>query len=210
MSRELKSKCRKCRRAGEKLFLKGDRCYSPKCAMVRKNYPPGTHGKKTLRALSEYGKQLAMKQKVKRIYGIRERQFRKHFNEVKKKTGVTGDLFLARLEMRLDNIVYRLGFAGSRSLAQQLVGHGYFRVNGRKVDIPSSLVKVGNTVSLSESKKNRNYVKEKLQFLKNKKDFPSWLAFDFSRLEGKVIALPSREEAGTAVDPQAVVEYYSR
>jgi small subunit ribosomal protein S4 len=210
MSRDINAKCRKCRRAGEKLFLKGDRCYSPKCAVIRKNYPPGIHGKKSMRSQSEYGKQLAMKQKIKRIYGLVERQFRKHFDDIKGKEGVTGDNFLARLEMRLDNVVYRLGFATSRTLARQLVDHGYFLVNGKKVSIPSYIVKRGDIIALNESKKNKNYLREKIQILKNKKDFPSWLAFDFSKMEGRIISMPTQADIGASVDPQAVVEYYSR
>jgi len=210
MGRDLNSKCKKCRRAGEKLFLKGDRCNTPKCAMVRKAYPPGMHGKNISQGKSEYGKQLAMKQKIKRIYGIMERQFRKHFEEVRHKTGVTGDLLIARLEMRLDNVVYRLGFASSRSLARQLVNHGAFRVNGKKVDIPSYEVKVGDTISLSETKKDKNYFKNQLMLLKNKKGIPSWLQFDAGKMEGKIVAVPRREEAGVNIDPQLVVEYYSR
>lgn len=210
MARDLNSKCKRCRRAGEKLFLKGDRCYSPKCAMVRKPYPPGAHGKRVSRGSSEYGKQLAMKQKIKRIYGIMERQFRKHFEEIKHKPGVTGDLLLARLEMRLDNAVYRLGFAGSRSLARQLARHGAFLINGKKVDIPSYEMKVGDTIGIAEPKKRNNYFKNQTAILENKKDFPSWIQFDSSKLAGKIVAVPKKEEIGVSIDPQLVVEYYSR
>ncbi len=213
MARDLDSKCKKCRRAGEKLFLKGDRCSSPKCAMIRKPYPPGAHGKnirKGARGASEYGKQLAMKQKIKRIYGIMERQFRKHFDEVRRKTGVTGDLLIAKLEMRFDNVVYRMGFASSRNLARQLVRHGAFLVNGKKVDIPSYEVKVGDVITVSESKKNNNYFGSQITIVKNKKDFPSWIQFDSSKIEGKIISIPNPEEAGGNIDPQLVVEYYSR
>jgi small subunit ribosomal protein S4 len=163
-----------------------------------------------MRGQSEYGKQLAMKQKIKRIYGVLERQFRKHFEEIKNKPGITGDLLLGRLETRLDNIVYRLGFASSRSLARQLVNHGMIKVNGRKVDIPSCEIKAGNTISLIETKAEKNYFKSQLPILKNKKDFPSWVVFDFENLEGKVISFPTREEIGVNVDPQMIVEYYSR
>jgi len=210
MARTLDSKCKKCRRTGEKLFLKGDRCGSPKCAMVRKPYPPGAHGKNFSRGLSEYGRQLAMKQKIKRIYGIMEKQFCHHFDEVNKKRGVIGDLFLARLEMRLDNVVYRLGFASSRTLARQLVNHGAFKVNGKKVDIPSFRVKVNDIISVSEIKINNNYFKNQILVLKNKKDVPHWILFDVEKMEGKILAVPSREEIGISVDPQMVVEYYSR
>lgn len=210
MARNLDSKCKKCRRAGEKLFLKGDRCYSPKCAMIRKPYPPGMHGKRFSRGQSEYGKQLSMKQKIKRIYGIMENQFRKHFQEVRKKKGVLGDMFLARLEMRLDNIIYRIGLSSSRSLARQLVNHGSIKVNGRKVDIPSYEVKVGDVISVSESGKSKNYFKNQLQVLKNKKNFPSWINFDNSTMEAKIKSIPKREDIDANVDAQLVVEYYSR
>jgi small subunit ribosomal protein S4 len=210
MARSIDAKCKKCRRAGEKLFLKGDRCNSPKCAIIRKSYPPGMHGKRVTRGQSEYGKQLAMKQKIKRIYGVLERQFRKHFDEIKNKSGITGDLLLGRLETRLDNIVYRLGFASSRSLARQLVSHGMIKVNGKKVDIPSCAIMAGSTISIIETKVEKNYFKNQLPILKNKKDFPSWISFDLQNLEGKVISFPTREEIGVNVDPQMVVEYYSR
>lgn len=212
MARSLDSKCKKCRRAGEKLFLKGDRCSSPKCAMIRKPYPPGAHGKNIRRrgGVSEYGRQLAMKQKIKRIYGVMERQFRKHFDEVRHKTGVIGNLLIARLEMRLDNVIYRMGFASSRSLARQLVRHGAFLVNGKKVDIPSYEVRVGDALSVSESKKNNKYFSSQIAIIKNKKDFPSWIQFDSSKIEGKIVSIPTPEEAGGDIDPQLVVEYYSR
>lgn len=211
MARDLLgSKCKRCRRAGEKLFLKDDRCNSPKCAVARRPYAPGAHGKNISRGLSEYGKQLAMKQKIKRIYGVLETQFRKHFEEIKNKPGVTGDLLLARLELRLDNVVRRMGFGGSPSQARQLVTHGTFLLNGKKIDIPSCEVKVGDVISVKPSKKDNNFFKNQVQNLKNKKDFPAWIQFDASKLEGKVVALPQREDVGIAVDPQMVVEYYSR
>jgi small subunit ribosomal protein S4 len=151
-----------------------------------------------------------MKQKIKRIYGVLEKQFRKHFEEIENKPGITGDLLLGRLETRLDNVVYRMGFASSRSLSRQLVNHGMVKVNGKKVDIPSYEVKAGSIISLMETKAEKNYFKNQLPILKNKKDFPSWIAFDFQKLEGKVISSPTREEIGVNVDPQMIVEYYSR
>lgn len=210
MARSINAKCRKCRRAGEKLFLKGDRCNSPKCAMVRKPGAPGVHPKSFGRGGSEYGKQLAMKQKIKRIYGIFEKQFRCHFEEAKKQKGVLGDNLMARLELRLDNIVYRMGFASSRSQARQLVNHGAFRVNGRKVSIPSYRVRLGDTVSISDTKKEKNYFKNQKQYLENRKEQTSWILFDPAKLEGKVTAVPDRSSVGISVDPQMVVEYYSR
>lgn len=206
----IQDKCKLCRRAGEKLFLKGDRCSGPKCAMVRKPYAPGMHGKGISRSLSEYGKQLAMKQKIKRIYGVMERQFRKHFEEIQHKSGITGDLLLTRLEMRLDNVVYRLGFAPSRALARQLVGHKMFSVNGIMLNVPSAKVKIGDVIAIRELKKDKTYIKNQVEILKNKKDIPAWLTLDVAKLEGQVIALPSRDSIGINVDPQIVVEYYSK
>lgn len=206
----IQDKCRLCRRAGEKLFLKGDRCLGPKCAVVRKPYAPGAHGKSISRSLSEYGKQLAMKQKIKRIYGVMERQFRKHFEEIQHKSGITGDLLLIRLETRLDNVVYRLGFAPSRALARQLVSHKMFSVNGIMLNVPSAKVKVGDVVAVRALKKEKTYMKNQIETLKNKKDVPTWLDLDASKLEGKVVALPTRESVGINVDPQIVVEYYSK
>jgi small subunit ribosomal protein S4 len=211
MARDTEAQCRKCRRAMEKLFLKGDRCNGPKCGMVKRAYIPGVHGKKMSRGnRSEYGIQLSAKQKIKRIYGVLEKQFRKHFADVKGKRGVTGDLLLIRLETRLDNVVYRMGFGASRAQARQLVNHGLIAVNGRKVSIPSCAVKVGQTISIKAGKEQKNYFKNIEQVLKNKQDFPSWIVFDNQKYEGKIVSLPSREEIGTNVDAQIVVEYYSR
>lgn len=211
MARDTEAQCRKCRRAMEKLFLKGDRCNGPKCGMVKRAYIPGVHGKKMSRGnRSEYGVQLSAKQKIKRIYGVLEKQFRKHFNDVKGKKGVTGDLLLIRLETRLDNVVYRMGFGASRAQSRQLVNHGLIAVNGRKVSIPSYEVKVGQTISIKAGKEQKNYFKNLDQVLKNKQDFPSWIVFDNQKYEGKIVSLPSREEIGTNVDAQIVVEYYSR
>ncbi len=211
MARDTQAQCRKCRRAMEKLFLKGDRCNGPKCAMIKRAYIPGVHGKKMSRGnRSEYGTQLSAKQKIKRIYGVMERQFRKHFDDVKNKKGVTGDLLLIRLETRLDNVVYRMGFASSRALARQLVNHGLIAINNKKVSIPSYEVKVGQTISIKSGKEQKNYFKNLDQVLKNKQDFPSWISFDNQKSEGKIISLPTRDEIGTNVDAQVVVEFYSR
>lgn len=194
----------------EKLFLKGDRCNTPKCGVVKRAYVPGVHGKKMTRGLSEYGTQLSVKQKIKRIYGVMEKQFRKHFDEIKNKKGVTGDLLLARLEMRLDNVVYKLGFGSSRNQARQLVNHGHIKVNGKKLDIPSYAVKVGDEISIIDHKANNDYFKNIGQVLKNKKDFPVWISFDPGKREGKVLRAPERQEIGITLDAQVVVEYYSR
>ncbi len=210
MPNNIDSKCKLCRRAGEKLFLKGDRCLSPKCAMVRRPYAPGIHGHTPSRGGSEFGRQLAMKQKIKRLYGVMERQFRHHFQEASHGTGVTGDRLLSRLECRLDNVVYRLGFAASRAQAKQLVSHKMFEVNGKRVNIPSFGVRTGDTIVLKHNKKDKQFFKDQLEILKNKKDVPHWLALDVNTLTGKVLALPSREDVGVRVDVQMVVEYYSK
>lgn len=210
MARHLDSKCKLCRRAGEKLFLKGDRCFSPKCAMTRRPYAPGVHGQNPSRNKSEFGRQLAMKQKIKRIYGILERQFRHHFEESQERQGATGDLLIERLERRLDNVVYRLGFAPSRSLARQLVGHKYFTVNGKRMNISSYPVSVGDVITLKGTKTNKGIIKVQEEILRNKKDVPHWLMLDAEKLEGKVIALPTKSDVGIFVDAQAVVEYYSK
>ncbi len=210
MAKNLDSKCKLCRRAGEKLFLKGDRCLSPKCAMVRRPYAPGVHGQNPSRGRSEFGRQLSMKQKIKRLYGVLERQFRHHFEESKLRQGATGDLLLQRLECRLDNVVYRLGFASSRTAARQLVGHKFFTVNGKRMNIPSYEAKVGDVIALKDSKEEKTLTKNRIELLKNKKDVPHWLSLDVDKLEGKVLALPSREDVGISVDAQMVVEYYSK
>lgn len=210
MARDTGAQCRKCRRAGEKLFLKGGRCGTAKCGVVKRQSAPGVHGKKVSRGQSEYGVQLSAKQKIKRIYGVLERQFRKHFDEVSNKPGITGDLLLGRLEMRLDTIVYRAGFSASRAQGRQLVNHGLMSVNGKKVTIPSYEVKVGDVISINGSKDGKTYFKNLEPTIKNKKDFPSWISFDLAKMEAKVTNMPSRDEIGINVDAQIVVEYYSR
>lgn len=210
MARDLNAKCRQCRRAGEKLFLKGDRCDSPKCGMVRKSYAPGMHGKKMTRGQSEYGRQLSMKQTIKRIYGVLEKQFRRHFDEASKKQGITGDLLMVRLEMRLDNVVYRMGLGSSRNSARQLVNHGLISVNGKKVSIPSYEVKPGDVVGVKENKKGKTCFNEISKALKTKKDTCSWIHMDAAKMEGKILALPGKEDIASNVDPQLIVEYYSR
>ncbi len=205
------SKCKLCRRAGEKLFLKGDRCVSQKCAMVRRPYVPGIHGHAPTRGGgSEFGRQLAMKQKIKRLYGVMERQFRHHFDEARKVPGIIGDQLLSRLERRLDNVVYRLGLASSRAQARQLVSHKMFEVNGKRVNIPSFKVCVGDLIVLKSNKRDKQFFKNQLEILKNKKDVPHWLELDVEKLSGKMLALPSRDDAGVRIDAQMVVEYYSK
>jgi small subunit ribosomal protein S4 len=212
MAKILSSKCKLCRRAGEKLFLKGDRCSSPKCAMVRKAYAPGAHGNADgrRRGLSEYGKQLAEKQKLKRIYGISEKQLRRHLAIAKKKSGVLGDNLLLTLESRLDNIIYRLGVAQSRSQARQLVSHGLFTVNGKPLNIPSATVRVGDVIKVKETKLEKNFIKEVKVVLKKNSLNAKWLDFNAGKLEGKVLAKPSKDEIGVNVDVAMVIEFYSR
>jgi len=210
MPNNIDSKCKLCRRAGEKLFLKGDRCLSPKCAMVRRPYAPGVHGHNPSRGGSEFGKQLAMKQKIKRLYGVMERQFRHHFEEVQKVPGITGDQLVSRLERRLDNVIYRLGFASSRAQAKQLVSHKMFSVNGTRINIPSYEVRLGDIVELKSTKKEKQFFKNQEEILKNKKDVPHWLELNVTKQSGKMIAMPSPQDVGVRVDAQMVVEYYSK
>jgi len=178
--------------------------------MVRKPNVPGVHGKRVSRGASEFGRQLAMKQKIKRIYGVMEKQFRHHFEEVSGKAGITGDLLMTRLEMRLDNVVYRLGFTPSRALARQLVSHKAFLVNGKSLNIPSACVKVGDVITVSSTKKEKTYFVNQLEILKQKQGIPAWLELEAEKLSGKVLALPKKEDVGISVDPQMVVEFYSK
>ena len=207
MGRNLDPKCKQCRREGRKLFLKGERCFGPKCAMVRRAYPPGQHGQDRKRGLSEYGIQLREKQKVRRIYGLMEKQFKKYFYEASRLKGDTGNIFLSLLERRLDNVVYRLGFASSRNLARQLINHGHFLVNGKKVDIPSYLVKEGDVIAV---KNKKLAVFDNLENSLKNYQFPSWLLPDLKKMEGKVLSVPTRREIDLAADTQLIVEYYSR
>lgn len=205
-----RTKCRLCRRAGEKLFLKGDRCLSPKCAMIKRNYPPGIHGTKGVKNLTEYGKQLNQKQKVKRMYGITEKQFRKHLSEAVKQKGVAGDNLITKLELRLDSVVFRLGLATSRSNARNLVNHGHIKVNGRSLNIPSAYVKVGDEIEVKKTKKEKKYFLNRQTLMKKNLSIPGWLIFDPKTMKGKVLALPNRKDVNISVDIQEVVEFYSR
>ncbi|MDI3316668.1 MAG: 30S ribosomal protein S4 [Bacillota bacterium] len=200
--------CRLCRRAGEKLFLKGSRCYTDKCPVARRNVPPGQHAM-ARRKLSDYGVHLREKQKARWIYGSLERQFRNTFARAAKSPGVTGERLLQLLELRLDNVVYRLGLAGSRPEARQLVRHGHFQVNGRKVDIPSYQVREGDRIEVRE--KSRKLAK--FQALKESPvgpAVPDWLSADLENLGGTVLRLPRREEIDSSLQEQLIVEYYSR
>lgn len=205
-----RNKCRLCRRAGEKLFLKGDRCLSPKCAMIKRNYPPGIHGSKGVKSLTEYGKQLNQKQKVKRIYGITEKQFRKHLSEAVKQKGVAGDNLVMKLETRLDNVVFRMGIASSRAAARNLVSHAHITVNGRSLNIASAYLKIGDKVAVKENKLEKNYFVNRKSLLQKNLELPGWVSFDPKKMKGEIISMPNRKDVNISVDIQEVVEFYSR
>ena len=208
MSRYTGSVCRLCRREGAKLFLKGDRCFTEKCAIDRRAYPPGQHGQARPR-FSDYGMQLREKQKVKRLYGLLERQFERTMEQASRMRGRTGENLLSLLERRLDNVVFRLGFVTSRAEARQLVRHGHFLVNGRKASIPSLLVKPGMKISLAESSRQIARVTGALETLE-RRSVPSWLEIDKDNFEGTVKAMPVREEITLPIQEQLIVELYSR
>jgi small subunit ribosomal protein S4 len=204
--------CKLCRREGEKLFLKGARCFSPKCSFERRGYPPGQHGKGAQfrrRRESDYNRQLRAKQKARRMYGILERQFRRYYEESLSRRGLTGLNLLQVLESRLDNVVFRLGFADSRAQARTLVTHGHFSVNGRRTDIPSMLVAVGDVVSVREGSRDRTYFKD-LAAIAEDKNVPPWLSRDLRDLSGSVTRMPERSEIDSNLQEQLIVEYYSR
>jgi len=200
--------CRLCRRENLKLFLKGERCYTDKCAFERRQYPPGQHGQGRIK-FSSYGEQLREKQKVKRVYGLLEKQFRLTFNRAARKRGITGDNLIAILESRFDNMVYRLGFAASRNDARQLIRHGHFTVNGIKVNIPSSMLKPGDVVQPREKSTKIEKIKESVETAKQR-GVPAWLEIDVEKFEGKVVALPKRDEITMPMNEQLIVELYSR
>lgn len=209
MGRNLKPKCKICRRVGEKLFLRGERCFTSKCILVKRNYPPGMHGVKKATRLTGYGMQLREKQKAKQIYGIVEKQFRNYFRKASKKKGDTSESLLQLLELRLDNIVYRLGFAKSRAQARQIVQHGHILVNNKKVNIPSFQVKPKDTIALREkSLKLAPFVD--LPKILEKHELPSWLSLDSKKMEGRVLGMPTKEELKVPFDIKMIVEYYSR
>ena len=203
------AKCKQCRRAGMKLFLKGKRCQTEKCALEKRNYPPGQHGSRRGK-LSDYAMQLREKQKVKRMYGIMEGQFRLYFERAAKLKGVTGFNLLLFLERRLDNTVYRLGFASSRLEARQLTRHGYFLINGKKVKQPSYLVREGDKISLRKNGKVTERVKGLLKWRQEKGIMPAWVQVDQENLVGEVLRFPSREEMGLPIKEQLIVELYSK
>ena len=208
MARYKDEQCRICRREGQKLFLKGARCYSDKCAVTRRNYAPGQHGQRRAK-LSEYGTQLREKQKTRSFYGVGEKQFRKYFEEASKKKGITGLVLLQMLESRLDNVIYRMGFGVSRPQARQLVTHGNIEVNGKKVDIASYLVKPGDVVAIREIRKDNPVVKENVEN-NAVRPVPEWLEVDREKMSGKVIRLANREDIDLPVEEHLIVELYSK
>jgi small subunit ribosomal protein S4 len=191
-----------------KLFLKGERCYSEKCAVDRREYPPGQHGQSRKR-YSDYDVQLREKQKVKRIYGVMEQQFRGYFEEANRQKGITGENLLLILERRLDNMVYRMGFASSRNEARQLIRHNHFEVNGKRVSIPSYLMRAGDVIELKEKSRKIAKVQESLEG-SSRRGVPRWLEVDKDNLKGKVVALPAREELTMPINEQIIVEFYSK
>jgi small subunit ribosomal protein S4 len=212
MARYKDAVCKLCRREGEKLFLKGERCVSPKCALERRPYPPGLHGKQSQfrrRKESDYALQLRAKQKAKRVYGVMERQFRRYFRDAERRRGLTGTNLLVMLESRLDNVVYRLGFAASRPQARQIVRHGHLEVNGRKTNIPSFLVKPGDMVAVRQNSRSKEYFQEVALDLEHR-SVPQWLSRDDASMSGHILALPERGDIDVALDEQLIVEYYSR
>ncbi len=208
MARYINEQCRICRRAGQKLFLKGERCFTDKCSISRRNFAPGQHGQKRTK-LSEYGIQLREKQKVKAYYGVQEKQFRRYFQMASNKKGVTGEILLQILESRLDNVVYRLGYGKSRAQARQFVNHGQFEVNGKKVNIPSYLVKSGDVISVREIKKENKTIKINAEE-NEKRPLPEWLEKDSEKLSGKVIRLAAREDIDIPIEEHLIVELYSK
>ena len=204
--------CKLCRREGEKLFLKGQRCYTPKCAIERRNFPPGDHGRESQfrrRRVSDYQRQLREKQKTRRIYGVTERQFRRYYRDALQRRGLTGENLLQMLERRLDNIVFRLGYAVNRFQARLLVTHGHFNVNGRRTDVPSMRVRPGDQIEVREGSRARSYFKE-LPALAETRTVPRWLERDLRRLAGKILQNPERQDIDASLNEHLIVEYYSR
>jgi len=201
--------CRMCRRENLKLFLKGERCLSDKCSFERRSYGPGQHGQNKFKKLSDYAIQLREKQKVRQMYGLLEGQFKRTFKEAERVKGVTGEILLANLERRLDNTVFRLGFAGSRNQARQMILHNHFLVNGKKTNIPSFQVKIGDTVTLKEKSRSNSLIVENLENAA-RKGIPSWLEFDKANFQATIKAIPSRDEITIPIQEQLIVELYSK
>lgn len=208
MARTIEPDCRQCRREGCKLFLKGERCTTKKCAMERRPVIPGQHGNSKRRvAFSEYGTQLREKQKVKRMYGVLEKQFREYYEKANKMKGITGENMLSLIERRLDNVVYRMGIGASRKQARQIVNHGLITVNGKRVNIASYIVKAGDIVAIKENKQSNEMFKD---LRGSKVVMPKWLEFDTNAFSGKIVALPTREDVDADIKEQLIVELYSR
>jgi len=208
LARNLAPKCKQCRREGEKLFLKGEKCFTDKCAIERRNYPPGQHGQKKGR-LSDYGGQLREKQKVKKIYGILEKQFRNIYKAADKERGITGDNLLQLLESRLDNVVYHMGFGSSRSEARQIVRHNCILVNGHRVNIPAYLVNVGDTIEIDKNSKNQLRIKSSIETASNR-NFPSWIDVNVSEMKGIFKMKPERSDLPTSINESLIIELYSK
>ncbi len=206
MARDLDPKCKQCRREGIKLFLKGERCLTEKCAIERRSYPPGEHGRGRIKQ-SEYLLQLREKQKARRYYGILEKQFRIYYDKAARQSGITGEVLLRMLERRLDNVVYRLGFASSRAQARQIIRHGHFHVNGRRVNIPSYQVRVGDVVALRQGSPVEQVVRDATDLTAS---VPAWLQADHDNLAAKVLKFPERAEIDAPVQEQLIVELYSK
>lgn len=209
MGRNLEPKCKQCRRIGEKMFLKGERCATPKCAIVKRNYAPGMHGSKQKRKLSNYGLQLQEKQKAKKEYRLMEKQFKLTFDKAQNQAGDAGNNFMRLLEIRLDNVIYRLGFTASRNQARELVSHGHFLVNDKKVDIPSFSLKTGDIIKIKEKSKKMKLFGSLAEKLK-KAEIPGWLNFNAADMSGKVLRLPAQGDIKTTINAQTIVEFYSR
>ncbi len=209
MARYTEAVCRLCRREGQKLFLKGDRCYTDKCALERRAYAPGMHGNARNKKMSEYGVQLREKQKARRYYGVLESQFAEYFEMASKRKGMTGENLLAILESRLDNVVYRLGFAMSRAEARQLVRHGHFTINGKKANIPSMLVNVGDVIELKDTSRSLDKFKGSLE-ANASRVIPKWLEMDKTHNTAKVVAVPAREDIDLPIEEHLIVELYSK
>ncbi|MCC6259834.1 MAG: 30S ribosomal protein S4 [Anaerolineales bacterium] len=218
MAKTLSSVCKLCRREGEKLFLKGERCFTPKCSFEKRNFAPGQHGRTAGRGggkgmgtgrASDFARQLRAKQKARRVYGVLERQFRRYVETAQSRRGLTGENLLQILESRLDNVVFRLGYASSRSQARLLVSHGHFTVNGRRSDVPSMILRQGDEVTVREGSSKLTYFKELGDFAE-KRNTPSWLSRDVKKISGAVTRMPERAEIDGSLDEQLIVEYYSR
>lgn len=209
MARYIGALCKLCRREGEKLFLKGSRCFTEKCGIEHRKYAPGQHGQSRKNKVSDYGIQLREKQKVRRMYGIMERQFRLYFEKASKMKGVTGELLIQLLERRLDNVVYRMGFAINRRQARGIISHGHIRVNSKKVDIPSYLLKAGDMIEVKESTKSNPIIIENIEISQHK-GFPEWIELDSQGMKAKFIRIPTKEEIRMPIEEKLIVELYSK